>query len=61
MKIKSITIELDPYQEDFNYEHASKLVFYDGKWTTDGPVQSRYTGLMHEIWKLARTYIKMEE
>lgn len=60
MRIQKIIIQFEP-TSDAEHPHASQVEMFDGKWTADGPVYSRYTGVIHEIWQILRRMIKNGE
>jgi hypothetical protein len=60
MRIHKIIIQFEP-SNDKELPHASQVEMMDGKWTADGPVYNRYTGVIHEIWQVLRKMIKNGE
>lgn len=51
MEIERIEIRLKPGEGE---THATEIVFENGQWRANGPIYSRISGALHEIWKLLR-------
>lgn len=56
MRIKSITIELDLEKGDID-SHATVINFSNGTWVASGPLYSRLTPMLHEVWKTIKTAV----
>lgn len=58
MKIYRITIQFEPARDKHGVaesaDHATEIVFEEGKWQANGPVFSRFLASCHEIWQVLR-------
>lgn len=56
MKIKRIIIELEPGEHDLP-GHAEVIEFHLGMWVCHGPIYSRITPCLHEVWKTIKAAV----
>lgn len=61
MKLAKIVIDLIPDKLDDQSLEYTQLIFEDGKWSTNIPVYSRFTKMMHEVWTTIKPYLREEK
>lgn len=61
MKVKRIIIELEPDILDHKDVVFTELLFDSGRWSTNVPVYSKYTEMMHKVWQTIKPYIREEK